>query len=210
LALAVPLSRFTSQVGGGSAFFVRWQMRTVILFSAILTCILLGCQTRNTTHDLAAKDPYAPKLRFADTGFAGEPGVSYRFTEDQLARMASSKLETNRLVVYLEHRWPIERLQAYCVPTNRFPEGYQNLVTEHRVIETDLYKARADGFDRIWVYVDQDDGHATYFEGAGTDWHRWTYSLNVERDESHWVIIESLPNDFMDSHRYDPSFPSPR
>src|SRR5208282_5522405 len=36
LALAVPLSRFTSQVGGGSAFFVRLLTRFAIMIDMIL------------------------------------------------------------------------------------------------------------------------------------------------------------------------------
>src|ERR1035438_8175780 len=51
LALAVPLSRFTSRVGGGSAFFVRRFMRTTMLvtlwfkilaIAAGIVCTLFG------------------------------------------------------------------------------------------------------------------------------------------------------------------------
>jgi hypothetical protein len=47
LALAVPLSRFTSQVGGGSAFFVRrhYTIMKTSPFIAMLVCLgVLACQ----------------------------------------------------------------------------------------------------------------------------------------------------------------------
>ena len=43
MALAVPLSRFTSRVGGGSAFFVRRIMRSILL--SIICALLVGCST---------------------------------------------------------------------------------------------------------------------------------------------------------------------
>jgi len=177
-------------------------LRTTVIFSVVLTC-LLGCQTRNLSHDANAKDRYVPKLRITATNyFTGEPGVAYRFTDEQLAQMARTKLETNRFVMYLERRWPVERLQNFCVLTNRFPQGHQNLVAMNCVVDTELHKGAATGFDRVWVYVNEDTGHNTYFEDAGLRWHRWTYSINVEQGESHWVIIEQLPNDFMDAAKY--------
>ncbi len=42
MALAVPLSRFTSRVGGGSAFFVRPIMRIVMSLLRIVFGVLLG------------------------------------------------------------------------------------------------------------------------------------------------------------------------
>jgi hypothetical protein len=59
-------------------------------------------------------------------------------------------------------------------------------------------------FDRVWVYLSEDDGKAAYIEEAVSGWHRWVYWINVTRAERHWVIIEQLPNDFVDSSRYDP------
>jgi hypothetical protein len=183
----------------------RLDMQIVILLFAALACVSLSCRTHN-----ALEDPYVPKVQIIETNdFTGKPGIAYRFTEEQLVRMANTKLETNRLVAYLEQRWPIERLQAYCVPINKFPALRQNLVAKNCPVETDLHQGKTEGFDRIWVYVSQDDGHnGTYFGEAGTEWHRWTYSLNIKRGKTLWVIIEDLPNDFMDSHQYDPNLPS--
>jgi hypothetical protein len=52
LALAVPLSRFTPRVGGGSAFFVRQQdamkLTRLFLFSVLCLC-LSGCMTAGVT-----------------------------------------------------------------------------------------------------------------------------------------------------------------
>ena len=42
LALAVPLSRFTSRVGGGSAFFVRLLDVMIIRYISFLSVVLLG------------------------------------------------------------------------------------------------------------------------------------------------------------------------
>jgi hypothetical protein len=193
---------------GYKKLIVGSDMQIVVLLFAALVCLSLSCQTRN-----GPEDPYVPKLQLVETNdFTGKPEVAYRFTEEQLNRMAQTKLETNRLVAYLENRWPIERLQAFCVPTNRFPEMAQNLVAYNCPIETDLYKGKAHGFDRIWVYVSQDDGQdngrkVTYVGEAGTHWHRWECSLNIVRGGSHWVIGVTLPNDFMDSPKYDPSLP---
>jgi hypothetical protein len=54
-------------------------------------------------------------------------------------------------------------------------------------------------FDKIYVYVNDDDGRSNYFGEAGTKWNRWEYSLNIFRGHDHWVIIECLPNDFVDN-----------
>jgi len=180
-------------------------MRSSVLFVLISACSVLRSAAQTTNLDRVVPDPYIPKLRTIETNaFIGKPATAYRFSEEQLARMAGTKLETNRLVVYLEQKWPVERLKAHCSKTNTFPKNYQNLVAIRCPIDTDLYKGRATGFDRVWVYVSEDDGHATYIEEAGSEWHRWTYSINVTRGKRHWVIIERLPNDFVDSSRYDP------
>ena len=180
-------------------------MRTLILFVLVSVSGVLSCDAESTNVGGAGSDPYLPKLRIESTNaFAGGPATAYRFTEEQLARMARTKLETNRLVAYLEQKWPVERLKAYCTRTNSWPKDYQNLVPQRRPIESDLHKGQSQSFDRVWVYLSEDDGRNTYFEEAGTKWHRWTYSINVTRGKRHWVIIEQLPNDFVDSSRYDP------
>jgi hypothetical protein len=174
----------------------------------ILTAALLGCQTRNSRRT-STEDSYAPKLRIAVTNLLSDkPETAYRFTKDQLASMSRTKLDTNRVVHYLEHRWPIERLRAYCAETNSWHDWYQNLVAHNCVVETEVHRGKKADFDRIWIYVDQDDGRDnTYFGEAGTRWHRWAYSLNTVRDTNHWVVIEQLPNDFMDSAKYNLSGP---
>ena len=149
---------------------------SLILMSEMLT----GCSSQSSSS--AQGDPYTPRLPIAETNdFTGKPGMAYRFTEAQLARMTDTKLDTNRFVSYVKRRWPIERLRAYCVLANQRPELAQNLVSEKTVLERDLYQGESTGFDRVWVYVSQDDGTNTYFEDAGRNWHRWTYSLNVDR-----------------------------
>ena len=84
----------------------------------------------------------------------------------------------------------------------------QNLVALKCPLETDLFKGKVTGFDRIWVYVSEDDGKNTYFEDAGRNWHRWTYSLHIVQGTKHWAIIEELPNDFMDSAKFNLNEPN--
>lgn len=183
-------------------------MKPVCQSIVLVFAFLAACHAQNQSNPPASEEKYLPGLRIMETNFfSNKPETAYRFSNAQLALMARTKLETNRVVVYVERRWTLERLRAYCVPTNVFPEGSQNLVAYNCPVETEVYKGRSAGFGRIWVYVGEDDGHNTYFGEAGTRWHRWTYSLNVERGANHWVIIEELPNDFMDSPKYDFSEP---
>jgi hypothetical protein len=168
----------------------------------VMSELLAGCRSQSSWS--AQGDPYTPRVRVAETNdFTRKPGIAYRFTEAQLACMAGTKLDTNRFVLYVKRRWPIERLRAYCVAANQRPELAQNLVSEKTVVERDLYQGEITGFDRVWVYVSQDDGTNTYFEDAGRNWHRWTYSLNVDRGGRDLGIIEQLPNDFLDSPKYE-------
>jgi hypothetical protein len=176
----------------------------VILLSGALT----GCETRKGA-TATGEDPYAPKLKIAETNFfSGRPEVAYRFTTGQLALMARTKLDTNRFLTYIERRWPVERLASHCAPTNTWLEIWQNLVPVKFLFEVEVHKGKAPAFDRFWVYVGEDDGHNTYFGEAGTKWHRWSYSLNMRRATDHWAIIEELPNDFMDSAAYGTGEPS--
>ena len=63
MALAVPLSRFTPRVGGGSAFFVRrhshfMSYRTPLITAALLVSLLTGC----SKHSPAATNPKVTDL----------------------------------------------------------------------------------------------------------------------------------------------------
>jgi hypothetical protein len=179
-------------------------MRTAVLILFLSASCFLHSEAQTNVNGISP-DLYLPQLRLSETNlFRDKPVIAYRFTQEQLARMSRTKLETNRFVAYLEKKWPIERLKSYCSRKNTFPADYQNLVPQKCPIETDLYKGKARGFDRVWVYVSEDDGQATYIGDAGSKWHRWTYSINVSHGKRHWVIIEQLPNDFVDSSLYDP------
>jgi len=101
----------------------------------LIVFAMLHCNGQSPSQVLP--DPYTPQLRIAVTNeFTGEPGVGYRFTEPQLARMAQTQLETNRFVSYVKRRWPVERLRAYCTVENQRPESAQNLVAQKTVLET--------------------------------------------------------------------------
>jgi hypothetical protein len=92
LARSVPLSRFTSQVGGGSAFFVRLLMR-LILFTIIAT-LLVGCASSRThTHQAASPfsrydDDFQSSIRRSweaslhDKNRAGEIVLEFHLTSD--------------------------------------------------------------------------------------------------------------------------------
>lgn len=175
---------------------------TIVTFLALAFCHCLAQQADN-------KDPYIPTLRVVlKDDRTGEPYTAYRFTDDQLARMARTKLDAKRLVAYLERKWSVERLQAYCIPANTRSRDQQNLVAFNCPINTDLHKGASHGFDRVSVYVSDEDKQETYSSAdLAKKFHRWLYSINVSLGESHWAIIEALPNDFMDSSQYDPTPP---
>jgi hypothetical protein len=184
------------------------RMKRLCQFILLPLALLTLCQAQSLTSRPSDQDKYIPALQITETNlFNGKPRIAYRFSEAQLALMARSKLETNRVVAHVERRWPLQRLRAYCVPTNAFPHNHQNLGAEICPMKTEIHKGKGAGLGRMWVYVAEDDGRGTYIGEAGTRWHRWTYSLNVEQGTNHWVIIEQLPNDFMDSPRYDPGGP---
>jgi tetratricopeptide (TPR) repeat protein len=125
---------------------------------------------------------------------------SYRFPEAQLKQMARTRLDQTLFLRYMEAEWPLSKLKAYCTPKNRFPEGCQNLVPENDLFgDVLLHVGKKHEFDKIYVYVCEDDGKSNYFGSLATDWRRWDYSLNVVRGKDHWAIVESLPNDFMDN-----------
>jgi hypothetical protein len=184
--------------------------RCLLVFT--LSVFARACQGAPSEQGKPVSDPYLPSIQVDWTGsFQGvtNKGVAYRFSAAQLAAMSNTKLDLKRVRAYMERTWPIDRLKAFCVPTNIFPSDYQNLVPVKFAGETDIHNARAAGFDRIWVYLSQDDGKDTEYVGtAGTDWHRWKYSLNMKRGMTYWVIMGVLPNDFMDSDKYKPSEPA--
>lgn len=176
-----------------------------LLFPAVfLFCAaLVGCQTPEPAA-IWTGDPYLPSRQIRTEGPSGEPEIGYQFSKAQIAALARVKMDTNRLSAYLEARWPVERLVAYCTPTNLWPEFSQNLVALGSVFATEIHKTQKHPFDRIFVYGSSDDGKGTYLAEAGSQWRRWRYSLNIYQGTNHWAIIEPLPNDFMDSPKYDP------
>lgn len=176
--------------------------------------LLGGCHSSPAVHRITREQlesppkpevlsPYAPELHSEEVLRSNQASVTvYRFSDRQLEQMAKTKLDTNRFIAYIEKRWPLERLEAFCVRSNLWPRGYQNLVAINCPIDAEIHRDKKHRFDRITVYVSEDDGQGAYVEGAGWNWHRWKYSLNVNRKRDHWGIIEVLPNDFMDSPQY--------
>jgi len=156
--------------------------------AGIVGCVLLASCTKTDT-DGSSK--YSPSIRNGD---------SYRFSELQLKRMAETHLDRDSFLRYVETKWPISRLKAYCTPENRWPGECQNLVKLNDLFgDIAVHEGKSDRFDRIYVYVCEDDGKNNYYGEAGTEWKRWEYSLNVCRGQDRWAIIECLPNDFVDN-----------
>ncbi len=153
---------------------------------------------RNDAGTLGFADPlcsrYVPSI---DNG-----NGSHRFSETQLAEMAKTSLDRRLFLQYIEVKWPLNNVKAFCVPDQRLPEGCQNLVPDRLCFgewEIPVHSGKSHHFDKIYVYVSEDDGMSNYFGSVTPDWHRWEYSLNIVRGRDHWAIIESPPNDFMDN-----------
>lgn len=193
------------------------------LFLLLVACLAVGCRSSQTGYKRspskeevltaaanlkppAVPDPYAPELHAIEKlPLSDKLETVYWFSDAQLERLARSPLDRQRFIAYVKRVWPIGRLREYCVRRNRWAPEYQNLVALNSPFgDVDLYIGDRHGFDRIWVYVSEDLGKGKYFGSTGWNWHRWTYSLNVSRKDDHWVIIEHLPNDFMDSPKYTP------
>ena len=94
MALSVPLSRFTSQVGGGSAFFVRHHytlMKCTITF-IFLSLLLTGCGNKNSSSDSSATQPSDVQIRQKVVGtwkLDSDPTNSLTFNSDGSASSTS-------------------------------------------------------------------------------------------------------------------------
>ncbi len=155
-------------------------------------------------------DAYVPAIAiFSGSGnpAIGIPhglGTYYRFSESQLERMRTVSLDRDLFLRYVERKWPIDTVRSYCIAKNRLKPFVQNLVPAKLLFnnwELPVHEKQMHGFDQVSVYVGEDTGqYLNYYGRAGTEWKRWTYSLNVRRGEDRWIVaIDSLPNDFMDN-----------
>jgi hypothetical protein len=160
------------------------------LWAVVCLVMLVGCKP-----SAVGTNPEAAYLPSIDNG-----NGSHRFSEAQLKQMARTPLGRSLFLRYVEAKWPLSKLKAYCTPEHRWPEGeWQNLVSENNLFgDVPLHEGKQHEFDKIYVYVSEDDGKSNYFGSVATNWRRWDYSLNIFRGKDHWAIIESLPNDFMD------------
>ncbi|MBS0207735.1 MAG: hypothetical protein JSS27_02160 [Planctomycetes bacterium] len=153
---------------------------------------------------------YAPEVKHETDG-----GVFYTFAPKQAEHMLATPLDRDVLIEYLETRWSLPMLHAWCTPRRRFPDHFQNLVPDRLLFDTfdlAMHDDQPHKFDKIFVYVGEEDWrHTRYFGDAGVHWYRWSYSLNVLRGDDHWAIIEYLPNDLMDRpEKYLPSLGAKR
>ena len=153
-----------------------------------IACLLLSSCSSS---DSGESSEYLPSIRDGD---------SYRFSTAQLERMVKTPLKRDLFLRYMEAKWPLTKIMSFCTPENRWPELMQNLVKHNDQFgDVPLYEGQQHDFDKIFVYVCEDDGKSNYFGLAGTKWKRWEYSLNIVRNKDHWAIIEHLPNDFTDN-----------
>jgi hypothetical protein len=83
------------------------------------------------------------------------------------------------MTTFLEQRWPLAAIKAFCVPERRHNNSYQNLVRGFDgsvVWEGTLHQSIPTGFDKIAWYANTKDGRATMF------------SLGVKRGEDFWQL----------------------
>ena len=64
---------------------------------------------------------YVPSIDSGD-GF-------HRFSEAQLKQMARTPLDRGLFLRYLEAKWPLSKLKAYCTAKNLLPEASVNMRT---------------------------------------------------------------------------------
>ena len=81
------------------------------------------------------------------------------------------------MTTFLEQRWPLNAIKAFCIPERRHNNIIQNLVADSDVVwHGALYSGRATGFDNIAWYANTEYGRATKF------------SLGVERGKDFWLL----------------------
>jgi hypothetical protein len=181
--------------------------KTARIAACLIASMFVASCSRTNSDGLGE---YVPSIRTRDG--------SYRFSEAQLQRMEKTPLDRTVFLQYLEAQWPVDKLKAFCTPEHRYDERYQNLVPDRMCFNDNRYPVHDpkklwgvndyllslhDGrqleFDTIHVYVVENRTGTNYDSSLAKTWRRWTYSLNLYRDEDHWVIIDSLPNDLMDN-----------
>jgi hypothetical protein len=116
--------------------------------------------------------------------------------------MANTQLDRSLFVRYIESKWPLSKLTAYCTPKNVIPKNLQNLVPDKlgfKEWQIPVHQGKQHEFDKIFVYASEDVGNSNYSDSLAKNWRRWTYSLNMTRGKDHWTIIENLLNDFMEN-----------
>ena len=89
MALAVPLSRFTSRVGGGSAFYVRPLMRTTVIIIAFIVASLAAHAQLATTFIISSNDVVQSSIWYGHprTGTNSIVVVKFAFTETGAKRL---------------------------------------------------------------------------------------------------------------------------
>jgi hypothetical protein len=133
--------------------------RRHLIYLLLSICLLSGCH----------KDPGGP------TPPAASPTATPVTVVDAKTAFGSPEAMTK----FLEQRWPLDAIRAFCIPERRHNNMYQNLVAGFNgqaVWEGTLYRGTATGFDKIAWYANTENGRATVF------------SLGAKRGEDFWVI----------------------
>jgi hypothetical protein len=170
-------------------------MKERITFMGCIVFALASCDFQD--HPYVPPDPYVPSIQLHNSG-----GTYYRFSEAQLQRMRKTPLSRDLFLRFIEKKWPPDGLRAFCKPENRWDPNCQNLVSDGLLFGSWKIPVHSDKkleFDRLYVYMCEDDGSSNYYGTAGTKWKRWEYSLNIEKGTDVWVFIGSLPNDLVDN-----------
>jgi hypothetical protein len=78
---------------------------------------------------------------------------------------------------WLEQRWSLSDIRAFCIPARRHKPLVQNLVPDSPEFwKGRLYAYTPTGFDQIWWYATVDQGRME------------AYSLNVDRGDDSWLL----------------------
>lgn len=135
--------------------------KRLIIYLLLGGCLLIGCRKEAGTSAPAAA-PAAPTA-------TPKPVIA--------AKTAFGSPEA--MTAFLEQRWPLDAIKAFCIPERRHNGSYQNLVEGFDgpvVWRGTLYAGIPTGFDEIAWYANTKGGRAT------------TFSLGVKRGGDFWLL----------------------
>ena len=128
MALSVPPSRFTSRVGGGSAFYVRRHsrvMKTFVILLLALPTFIAGCATGSQTQTSVENWDSLPRLERIVRDYAKRHPVDFDFTNTHPVSFIDPS-HTNTVTITFVHDWS---QPVYAAKINR-----NDRVIDYRII----------------------------------------------------------------------------